>query len=107
MFARLFRIEQVNASKKNLAGAVCEQEKGKKKTDPGDVKKYLNRNKSSNSRAQRDKLVILHFCRLHFTVCLFSYRSQVKPKCVKNISYTLACCGSCATFLFLTHFDVI
>ena len=38
--------------------------------------------------------------------CLFSYRSQKTLKCGKSISYTLAC-GSCATFLFLPHFDVM
>ena len=39
-------------------------------------------------------------------VCLFSNRSQRTSKCGKNISDTLGC-ASCATFLFLPHFDVI
>ena len=52
------------------------------------------------------------FCSLYKTnrfqvaVRLFSNRSQKTSKCGKNISDTLAC-GSCATFLFLPHFDVI
>ena len=37
---------------------------------------------------------------------LFSNRSQRTPKCGKNISDTLGC-ASCATFLFIRHFDVI
>ena len=39
-------------------------------------------------------------------VHLFSNRSQRRSKCGKNISDTLSC-ASCATFLFLPHFDVI
>ena len=37
---------------------------------------------------------------------LFSNRSQRMSKCGKNISETLGC-ASCATFLFLPHFDLI
>ena len=37
---------------------------------------------------------------------MFSNRSQMTPKCGKNIGDTLGC-ASCATFLFLPHFDVI
>ena len=37
---------------------------------------------------------------------LFSNRSQRMSKCGKKISDTLSC-TSCATFLFLPHFDVI
>ena len=37
---------------------------------------------------------------------LFSNRSQRMSKCGKNISDTLGC-ASCATFLFLPHFDII
>ena len=37
---------------------------------------------------------------------LFSNRSQRMSKCGKNISDTLDC-ASCATFLFLLHFDII
>ena len=37
---------------------------------------------------------------------LFSNRSQRTSKCGKNISDTLGC-ASCATFLFLPHFDVV
>ena len=37
---------------------------------------------------------------------LFSNRSQRTSKCGMNISDTLGC-ASCATFLFLPHFDVI
>ena len=44
--------------------------------------------------------------RLHVAVRLFSNRSQRTSKCGKNISDTLGC-ASCATFLFLPHFDVI
>ena len=44
--------------------------------------------------------------RFHVAVHLFSNRSQRTSKCGKNISDTL-CCASCATFLFLPHFDVI
>ena len=36
----------------------------------------------------------------------FSDRSQKTPKCGKNVSDTLGC-ASCATLLFLPHFDVI
>ena len=36
----------------------------------------------------------------------FSNRSQKTPKCGKNVSDTL-CYASCATLLFLPHFDVI
>ena len=44
--------------------------------------------------------------RFHVAVRLFSNRSQRTSKCGKNISDTLGC-ASCATFLFLPHFDVI
>ena len=44
--------------------------------------------------------------RFHVAVGLFSNRSQRTSKCGKNNSDTLAC-GSCATSLFLPHFDVI
>ena len=44
--------------------------------------------------------------RFHVAVCLFSNRSQRTSKCGKNIGDTLGC-ASCATFLFLPHFDVI
>ena len=44
--------------------------------------------------------------RFHVAVRLFSNRSQRTSKCGKNISDTLGC-PSCATFLFLPHFDVI
>ena len=44
--------------------------------------------------------------RFQVTVRLFSNRSQMTSKCAKNISNTLGC-TSCATFLFLPHFDVI
>ena len=44
--------------------------------------------------------------RFHVAMGLFSNRSQRTSKCGKNISDTLAC-GSCATSLFLRHFDVI
>ena len=44
--------------------------------------------------------------RFHVTVRLFSNRSQRTSKCGKNTSDTLAC-SSCATSLFLPHFDVI
>ena len=40
------------------------------------------------------------------TVLLFSNRSQRTSKCGKNISDALGC-ASCATSLFLPHFDVI
>ena len=44
--------------------------------------------------------------RFHVAVRLFSNRSRRTSKCGKNISDTLGC-ASCATFLFLPHFDVI
>ena len=44
--------------------------------------------------------------RFQVAVRLFSNRSQRTSKCGKNISDTLGC-ASCATFLFLPHFDVI
>ena len=44
--------------------------------------------------------------RFQVAVRLFSNRSQRTSKCGKNISDTLSC-ASCATFLFLPHFDVI
>ena len=46
--------------------------------------------------------------RFHVAVGLFSNRSQKTLKSGKNINDTLACgCRSCATSLFLPHFDVI
>ena len=44
--------------------------------------------------------------RFHVAMGLFSNRSQKPSKCGENISDTLTC-GSCATFLFLPHFDDI
>ena len=44
--------------------------------------------------------------RFQVAVRLFRNRSQRTSKCGKNISDTLGC-ASCATFLFLPHFDVI
>ena len=44
--------------------------------------------------------------RFQVAVCLFSNRLQRTSKCGKNISDTLSW-ASCATFLFLPHFDVI
>ena len=44
--------------------------------------------------------------RFQVAVRLFSNRSQRTSKCGKNISDTLGC-ASCATFLFLPHFDII
>ena len=44
--------------------------------------------------------------RFQVAVRLFSNRSQRTSKCGKNISDTLSC-TSCATFLFLPHFDII
>ena len=64
------------------------------------------------SQALRGKFIVFPFCSLYKTnrfqvaVRLFSNRSQKTSKCGKDISDTLAC-GSCATFLFLPHFDVI
>ena len=46
--------------------------------------------------------------RFDVAVRLFSNRSQMTSKCGKNISDTCTLgCASCATFLFLPHFDVI
>ena len=42
--------------------------------------------------------------RFHVAVGLFGNRSQKTSKYVKNTSDTLAC-GSCATSMFLPHFD--
>ena len=64
------------------------------------------------SQALRGKFIVFPFCSLYKTnrfqvaVHLFSNRSQKTSKCGEDISDTLAC-GSCATFLFLPHFDVI
>ena len=44
--------------------------------------------------------------RFQVVVRLFSNGLQRTSKCNKNISETLGC-ASCATFLFLPHFDVI
>ena len=44
--------------------------------------------------------------RFHVAVRLFRSRSQRTSKCGKNMSDTLGY-ASCATFLFLPHFDVI
>ena len=44
--------------------------------------------------------------RFQVAMHLFSYRLQRTSKCGKNISDTLGC-TSCATFLFLPHFDLI
>ena len=44
--------------------------------------------------------------RFQVAMRLFSNRSQRTSKCGKNISDTLGC-ASCATFLFLPHFDII
>ena len=50
---------------------------------------------------------LLHITnRFQVAVRLFSNGSQRMSKCGKNISDTLGC-ASCATFLFLPHFDVI
>ena len=48
---------------------------------------------------------VAHDNRFHVAVHLFSNRSQKTSKCGKNISDTLGY-ASCATFLFLPHFDV-
>ena len=44
--------------------------------------------------------------RFQVAMRLFSKRSQRTSKCGKNMSDTLGC-ASCATFLFLPHFDFI
>ena len=44
--------------------------------------------------------------RFQVAMCLFSNRSQRMSKCDKNISGTLGC-ASCATFLFVPHFDLL
>ena len=44
--------------------------------------------------------------RFRVAVRLFSNRSQITSKCGKNISDALGC-ASCATSLFLPHFDFI
>ena len=44
--------------------------------------------------------------RFQVAVRSFSNRSQRTSKCGQNVSNTLGC-TSCATFLFLLHFDVI
>ena len=44
--------------------------------------------------------------RFHVAVRLFSNRSQKTSKCGKNM-VTHSAMASCATFLFLQHFDVI
>ena len=44
--------------------------------------------------------------RFQVAVRLFNNRSQRTSKCGEYISDTLGC-ASCATFLFLPHFDVI
>ena len=44
--------------------------------------------------------------RFDVAVRLFSNRSQRTSKCGENISDTLGC-ASCATFLFLPHFDLV
>ena len=44
--------------------------------------------------------------RFHAALRLFSNRSQMTSKCGKNISDTLDY-ASCATFLFLPHFDAV
>ena len=49
---------------------------------------------------------IKQHCRFHVAVHLFSNRSQKMSKCGKNISDTPSY-ASCATILFLLHFDVI
>ena len=51
-------------------------------------------------------LLIYKTNRFHVAVRLLSNRSQRTSKCGKNISDTIGC-ASCATFLFLPHFDVI
>ena len=44
--------------------------------------------------------------RFQVAMRLFSNRSQRTSKCGKNVSDTLSC-ASCATFLYLPHFDVL
>ena len=53
-------------------------------------------------------ILILYYIKqiaFHVTVRLLSNRSKRTSKCGKHISDTLDC-ASCATFLFLSHFDV-
>ena len=94
-----------------LVGAVYEQEKEKKRDEKysWDLKNTWTETNLRTLDLLQGKFVIflvLLFCslykthRFHFTVCLFSYRSQKTSNCGKNISDTLAC-GSYATFLFL------
>ena len=45
--------------------------------------------------------------RFHVAVCLFSNITHKTSKYGQNISDTHSPNGSCATFLFLPHFDVI
>ena len=94
MFARLFRIEQVKASRK-VKQEVFTNKKTRKRRDQLSVLIYLKMPKL-------EKIIN----RFQVAVRLFSNRSQKTSNCGKNISDTLAC-GSCATFLFLPHFDVI
>ena len=57
-------------------------------------------------RIKFDFFLLYKTSRFHVAVRLFSNRSQMTSKCGKNISDTLGY-ASCATFLFLPHFDVI
>ena len=49
--------------------------------------------------------MIIQSDRFHIYAGFFANRSQKTSRCVKKISDTLGC-ASCATFLFLPHFDV-
>ena len=119
MFSPLFCFEQEktlkNFSKKLYTNTIKKREEAETKNSVSNFKNALKLAQILEpSSGTRQVCVSVYFLfwslyktnRFHVAVGLFSNRSQRTSKCGKNNSDTLAC-GSCATSLFLRHFDVI
>ena len=118
MCSPLFCFEQEkvlkNFSKKLYTNTIKKREEAETKNSVSNFKNALKLAQILEpSSGTRQLCVSVYFLfwslyktnRFHVAVGLFSNRSQRTSKSGKNISYTLAC-GSCATSLFLPHFDV-
>ena len=119
MCSPLFCFEQEKAlknfSKKLYTNTIKKREEAETKNSVWNLKNALKLAQILEpSSGTRQVCVSVYFLfwslyktnRFHVAVGLFSNRSQRTSKCGKNISDTFAC-GSCATSLFLPHFDVI
>ena len=119
MCSPLFCFEQEKAlknfSKKLYTNTIKKREEAQTKNSVWNLKNALKLAQILEpSSGTRQVCVSVYFLfwslyktnRFHVAVGLFSNRSQRTSKCGKNISDTFAC-GSCATSLFLPHFDVI